>query len=89
MISEKLWVMMALMMVSPFIFILILPEPYYTVAVLGTNLLMLFYMRRTFKKVTTGLFGGKIKYQCLTCNGTRFDNLGTCHRCGGKSRKPI
>ena len=60
-----------------------------TIATMGTNLGMLFYLRKTFKGMTNNLFGGKVKFQCLTCSGTKFDKKGTCWRCGGKSKKSI
>ena len=80
---------MALMMASPFLFFMILPDPYNNIATLGTNLFMLFYLRKSFKNIATGIFGGKMKYQCLTCQGTKFDKSGTCFRCGSKAKKPI
>ena len=89
MIQERLWVIMAMMMVSPILFILILPDPYATIATLGTNMAMLFYLRKTFKNIAGNIFGGKLKYQCLTCQGMKFDREGTCYRCGGKSKKPV
>ena len=81
--------MLGLMMVSPIFFMMILPDPYFTFATLGTNLAMLFYLRKSFKKITGNLFGGKMRYQCLTCQGTKFDKKGTCFRCGSRSKKPI
>jgi hypothetical protein len=81
---------MALMMASPILFMFLLPDPYYTVAVLGTNMAMLLYLRKTFKNVAGNLFGhSKLKYQCLTCQGTKFDKLGSCFRCGSKAKRAI
>ena len=88
MIPERLWIMMALMMASPVLFMLVLPDPYFTIATLGTNLGVLFYFRKTFKGITGKVIGGKLKYQCLICQGTKFDKSGTCNRCGSKSKKP-
>ena len=86
---EKLWVMLGIMMVIPIIFVLILPDPFSTIAVLGTNLVMLFYLRKSFKNMATSLFGSKLKYQCLSCQGMKFDKSGSCHRCGSRAKKTI
>ena len=87
--NDRLFIMMGLMMVSSFVFIMVLPDPYSTIASLGTNLAMLFYLRKNFRNLATNMFGGKLKYQCLICQGTKFDGSGICHRCGGRSKKPI
>lgn len=87
--QEKLWVMLACMMALPFLFVMILPDPYSTLATLGTNMGMIFYMRRYFKNITGNLFGSKLKYQCLICQGTKFDKSGSCYRCGSKAKKTI
>ena len=61
-----------------------------TVVTMGANLAVLYYITRGINKGVTGLFGHtKLKWQCLTCQGTKFDSKGTCHRCGSKSRRPI
>jgi len=87
--NERLWVMLGLMMISPLFFIMVLPDPYATIGIIGTNLGMLFFIRKTITNIAGGMFGNKLKYQCLTCQGTKFDRKGTCYRCGGKSKKPI
>lgn len=89
MINERLWLFLGLMMITPILFIMILPDPYSTVATLGTNLAMLFYIRKSFKGMAQGMFGGKMKYQCLTCGGNKFDSIGACYRCGSKQKRPI
>ena len=77
-------------MVVPTICILLNVDPgTATIATMGTNLGLLLYLRKTFKGMTTGLFGGKMKFQCLTCANTKFDSKGICFRCGGKSKKSI
>lgn len=61
-----------------------------TVVTMGANLAVLFYITRGINKGVTGLLGHtKLKWQCLTCQGTKFDSRGTCHRCGRSSRRPI
>ena len=60
-----------------------------TLATMGTNLGMLFYLRKTFKGALNGIMGNKIKFACLTCGGNKFDRIGSCYRCGGKSKKSV
>ena len=60
-----------------------------TIATMGINLGMLFWIRKTFKTGLTSMFGGKIKFQCLTCAGSKFDGKGTCWRCGSRARKSV
>ena len=63
-----------------------------TTATIGTmtlNLIVLFWIRKTVKNGLGNIFGSKVKFQCLTCSGTKFDSKGTCWRCGGKSKKSI
>lgn len=77
-------------MIVPTICILLNVDPgTATLATMGTNLGLLFYLRKTFKGMATGLFGGKMKFQCLTCAGIKFDSKGSCLRCGSKARKSI
>lgn len=60
-----------------------------TIVTMGANLAVLFYVMRGFNKGIGGILGTpKIKWQCLICQGNKFDSTGTCHRCGSKSRKP-
>ena len=78
------------MMIVPTICLLLNVDPgTATLATMGTNLGMLFYLRKTFKGALNGILGGKIKFQCLTCSGTKFDSKGSCLRCGSKARKSI
>ena len=78
------------MMIVPTICILLNVDPgTATIATMGTNLGMLFYLRKTFKNGLNGILGTKIKFACLTCGGNKFDGKGTCYRCGGKSKKSI
>ena len=89
-INDRLFLLLGSMMIVPTICILLNVDPgTATLATMGANLGMLFYIRKTFKGITNGLFGGKIKFQCLTCAATRFDSKGSCLRCGRKSRKSI
>ena len=61
-----------------------------TIGTMIVNFGMLFYLQRTIKATAVGMLGhSKLKWQCLVCQGTKFDSKGTCHRCGGKSRRPI
>lgn len=78
------------MMIVPTICIVLNVDPgTATIATMGTNLGMLFYIRKTFKGMTNGLFGNKVKFQCLSCTGTKFDSKGSCWRCGSKAKKSI
>lgn len=87
--KEQFWFVLALFIILPMFFMIFIPEPYGTIAMVGTNLLMLGYMRKMFKSNLNNMFGGKMKYQCLACQGMKFDSKGTCVRCGGKARRPI
>lgn len=88
--NDRLFVLLGGMMVVPTVCILLNVDPgTATLVTMGTNLGLLFYIRKTFKNTVTGLFGGKMKFQCLTCGGTKFDSKGTCHRCGSRARKSI
>ena len=89
-LNDRLFVILGSMMIVPTVCILLNVDPTTaTIATMGTNLGMLFYLRKTWKGMTTGLFGGKIKFQCLTCAGTKFDHKGSCHRCGSRAKKFI
>lgn len=84
--------MLGIMLLVPMMFVIFNVDP--TTATIGTmavNLGMLFYLRKSFKNVASGfgLSGSKIKFQCLVCQGTKFDSRGTCVRCGSKARKSI
>lgn len=90
--NDRLFLMLGSMMIVPTICIMLNVDPgTATLATMGANLGMLFYIRKTWKNMASGsgLFATKVKYQCLTCQGTKFDGRGTCWRCGGKSRRPI
>jgi len=89
-INDRLFLLLGSMMIVPTICILLNVDPgTATIATMGTNLAMLFYIRKTFKGITNGLFGNKVKFACLTCGGTKFDGKGTCFRCGGRSKKSV
>ena len=89
-INDRLFLILGSMMIVPTICILLNVDPgTATLATMATNLGMLFYIRKTFKGMATSLFGGRVKFQCLSCSGTKFDSKGSCHRCGGKSKKSI
>ena len=88
-IKEQFWLVLALFIILPMFFMIFIPEPYGTITMVGTNLIMIAYMRKMFASNLNNLFGSKMKYQCLTCQGIKFDSKGICIHCGGKSRKPI
>ena len=78
------------MMIVPTVCIFLNVDPgTATLATMGTNLGLLFYIRKTFRNTVTGMFGGKVKFQCLSCNGTKFDKKGMCWKCGSRARKSI
>ena len=81
--------MLAVMTVVPFFCYMLFPSPYDTITAMISNLAMIFVFRTMLKNLSGKMFGSKLKYQCIACNGTKFDALGTCYRCGSKSRKPI
>ena len=89
MYQEKFWMVLALFIIMPLFFMIFIPEPYGTIVMIGSNLLMLAYMRKMFKSGLSNLIGSKTKFQCLTCAGTKFGKDGSCQRCGSKARKPI
>lgn len=61
-----------------------------TIVTMGANLGVLYYITRGINKGVNGILGHqKLKWQCLTCQGTKFDSKGICYRCGSKSRRPI
>ena len=89
-IYDRLFLILGSMMIVPTICILLNVDPgTATLATMGVNLGMLFYIRKTLKGALNGLMGGKMKFACLTCGGNKFDKKGTCWRCGGKSRKSV
>ena len=88
-INERFWVFLVIMMVLPLVLIMILPSPYGSIATIGSSLVMVLYFRRFTKNIASNLFGGKLKYSCLVCQGMKFDSKGTCVRCGGKARRPV
>jgi hypothetical protein len=79
--------MLGVMMVLPIIIIMLVPEPYATVSALGSNVIMLLYIRKFYKGFAKGMFGSKATLVCSVCNGSRFNRDGSCKRCGNKSRK--
>lgn len=89
MIQERVWITFAILMVLPIILGIALPEPYGSIAIMGSSLAVVFYIRRITQNMAKGLIGGKLKYQCLICQGTKFDSRGICNRCGRASKKPI
>lgn len=94
MINDRFFIILGLMMLVPvistvLISIGLLDATTATMATMGINLGMLYWIRKTFKTGLNGMFGGKIKFQCLTCAGTKFDGKGTCWRCGSKARKSV
>ena len=86
-IKEQFWLVLALFIILPMFFMIFIPEPYGTITMVGTNLLMIAYMRKMFASNLNNLFGNKMKYQCLTCTGTKFSKDGSCFRCGSKSKR--
>ena len=74
-------------MVLPIILIMLIPPPFSTIGALGSNIFMLWYIRRFYKGMATGLFGKKAILVCSVCDGAKFDGKGTCKRCGNKSRR--
>ena len=94
MLNDRIFLMLGMMMLVPIVFTLLISVGIgdATTATIGTmaiNLVMLLWMRKTFKNGLNGLLGTKVKFACLTCGGTKFDPKGTCWKCGGKSRKSI
>ena len=79
--------MLGLMMVLPIIIIMLVPDPYATIGALGSNMFMLFYIRRFYKGFAKGMFGSKTTLVCSVCQASRFNRDGSCKRCGNKSRK--
>ena len=63
--------------------------PTATIGTMLVNLGLLFWIRKNFKTGLSSLFGGKIKFQCLACQGNKFDGKGTCYRCGSKAKKSV
>ena len=93
MISDRFFIILGLMMLVPvistvLISIGLLDATTATIATMGINLGMLFWIRKTFKTGLGGLLGNKVKFQCLVCNGTKFDSRGFCHKCGRSMRRP-
>lgn len=93
-ISDRFFMVLGLMMLPPVIFTVlvstnIVDPTTATIGTMGINLLMLFWIRKTLNSGITNMLGGKVKFQCLTCQGTKFDPKGTCYRCGSKARKSI
>lgn len=83
--QERVWLLLALMMIIPFVVPIILPEPYSWIGMIGMNLLLLVVLRKNFKAMTGKLFGSKSEWICAVC-GNKSKNV-TCNRCGSKSRK--
>jgi len=79
--------MLGIMMILPIIIIMIAPEPFATVGALGSNLVMLLYIRKFYKGMAGKILGNKMRLVCSVCNGTRFDKTGTCKKCGSKNRR--
>jgi len=75
------------MMILPIIIIMLVPEPYATIGALGSNLIMLLYIRKFYKGFAKGMFGSKTILVCTVCHGSRFNKNGICKRCGNRSRK--
>src|SRR5690348_8455106 len=94
-ISDKFFMVLGLMMLPPVVFTVlvstnIVDPTTATIGTMGINLGMLFWIRKTLNGSIGNILGGsKVKFQCLTCHGTKFDPKGTCYRCGGKSKKSI
>ena len=87
MIPEKLWVMMGVMIIMPLFFYILLPDPYATIGIIGSNIGMLFFLRKTFKNIVSGKFGNQTKFTCSVCGFSKFNQDGSCKRCGNKMRK--
>ena len=85
--QEKLWMMLGLMMVAPFILVMVLPDPYGTVATIVVNLGMLFYIRKFYKGVTSSIMGNKTGLVCSACNFSKSNRDGSCKRCGCKNKR--
>lgn len=85
--QEKIWFMLGLMMVTPLLFMVFVPEPFATIGMIGTNLGMLFYIRKFYKNIAGSLLGSKTSLVCSACQGNKFSNDGTCKRCGSKNRR--
>lgn len=88
MINDRLFVMLGIMMLVPMIFVFLAVDPVTaTVGTMAVNLVMLLYMRKTFRNMAGSLFGSKSKFVCIACNGTKFDSKGSCYRCGSRQRR--
>jgi hypothetical protein len=81
--------MLAVMCVLPVICYLVLPSPIDTFGAMGCNIGMIFIFRKMIGGIVAGRFGEKLKFECLACNGTKFDSKGACVRCGSKTRRTI
>ena len=88
MINDKMFAKLAIVMIVPTLLLFVFPD-YSSIITIISPIAVLLVIRQTLKNVQGNLFGGKMKYQCLTCSGTKFDSKGTCYRCGSKSRRPI
>jgi len=79
--------MLGVMMVLPLIIFMLIPDPYATISILGSNMVMLLYIRKFYKGITKGILGSKATLICSVCEGKRFDGKGICKRCGSRNRR--
>lgn len=90
MISDKFFVLMAVMVVVPFLCYVALPSPYDTISAMSANIAMIFIFRKLIKNVSGSILGtSKGKWSCLACNWNKFDNAGNCRRCGSSARRML
>ena len=89
-INEKFWIVMTLPIIAVIVFMILPTDPTTsTIGVMAVNLLVIFYLRKSFKGTVGKMFGEKLKWQCLICQGTKFDKKGVCWKCGRSQRRPI
>ena len=77
---------MGVMIIMPLFFYMMLPDPYATIGVIGSNLGMLFFLRKTFKSIISGKFGSSVSLMCASCGFNKYNQDGSCKRCGSKMR---
>ena len=81
--------MLAVMCVLPVICYLALPSPFDTFGAMACNIGMIFMFRKMIGGIMQGkMFGNKLSFLCLSCNGTKFGRDGSCVRCGSKQKRP-